>query len=90
MAKRKVNLGGKEYTAEVVEFETLHENWNSYALQDGTELKMKAVVSDIVRVEGAYAPNGDPLYMVQASNVVATIVPDRMKRQQPPAPAQGE
>lgn len=83
MPKRKVNLGGKEYTAEVLEFETLREGWNSYALEDGTELKLKAVVTDIVRLDGAYAPNGDPLYMVQSSNIVATNVPEGLKRQPP-------
>ena len=83
MAQRKVNLGGKEYVAEVIEFETEHEGWNSYILHDGTLLKLKAVVSDIIRVEGAYAPNGDPLYMVQAANIVATTVPDTLKKQAP-------
>jgi hypothetical protein len=80
MGKRKVNLGGTEYSAESVEFETEREGWNSYVLHDGTELKLKAVVSEIVRVEGAYSPNGDPLYMVYASNVVTTKVPEALKR----------
>jgi len=80
MAKRKLNLGGKEYNAEIIEFETEREGWNSYILQDGTELRLKAVVSEIVRVEGAYSPNGDPLYMVQSSNIVVTNVPDRLRK----------
>ena len=80
MAKRKVNLGGREYVAESVEFETDRENWNSYILHDGTELKLKSVVSEIMRVEGAYGPNGDPLYMVQASNIVVTAAPDSLKK----------
>jgi len=84
MAKRRINLGGREYDAESVEFEADREGWNLYILHDGTELKLKCVVSEILRVEGAYAPNGDPLYMVQASNIVVTNVPDSMKR--PPSP----
>jgi hypothetical protein len=83
MAQRKINLGGKEYAAEIIEFETEREGWNSYILHDGTMLKLKAVVSDIIRVEGAYAPNGDPLYMVQSSNIVTTTVPESLKRANP-------
>jgi hypothetical protein len=83
MGKRKVNLGGKEFNAETVEFETEREGWNNYILHDGTELKLKSVVSEIVRVDGAYSPNGDPLYLVTASNIVVTNVPDNLKR--PPA-----
>lgn len=80
MAKRKINLGGREYDAEGVEFETERENWNTYILHDGTQLKLKSVVSEIVRVEGAYAPSGDPLYLVQASNIVVANAPDKLKR----------
>jgi hypothetical protein len=84
MAKQKINLGGREYQAESVEFETEREGWNSYVLHDGTELRLKAVVSQIMRVEGAYAPNGDPLYLVQSSNIVVTNAPDKLKG--PPTP----
>jgi hypothetical protein len=80
MAKRKMNLGGREYDTEVIEFETERESWNSYVLHDGTQLKLKAVVSEISRVDGAYGPNGDPLYLVQASNIVVTNAPDKLKK----------
>lgn len=80
MAKKRINLGGREYTAESIEFETEREHWNTYLLHDGTELKLKAVVSEIVRIEGAFAPNGDPLYMVNSSNIVVTNVPENLRK----------
>jgi hypothetical protein len=81
MAKRKVNLGGQEFMAEEVEFEAEGaEKWNTYLLQDGTKLKMKAVVSDVLRLDGQYAPNGDPLYSVNTQVVVNTVSPDTLKR----------
>lgn len=63
-----------------IEFETERESWNSYILEDGTKVKLKAVAATIVRLD-EYLPNGDPMYMVNASNVVATDIPDNLKRQ---------
>ena len=62
-----------------VEFETEKEAWNTYILEDGTKLKLKAVAASVIRLE-EYLPNGDPMYIVNASNVVATDVPDNLKR----------
>jgi hypothetical protein len=79
---RKINLGGQEFMAEEVEFQPeTPEQWNTYALHDGTKLKLKAVLADVVRVEGAFMPNGDPVYSLNASLVVATpVVPEGLKK----------
>ena len=67
--------------AEEVEFESDGaEKWNTYALHDGTTLKVKAVLAGVMRVDGHYAPNGDPLYSVNAQIVVASNAPDNLKR----------
>jgi hypothetical protein len=81
MAKRKIRLGENEFMAEEIEFEAPDgERWNKYILHDGTELKLKAVVAEILRVEGQYAPNGDPLYSVNASLVINSNAPENLKR----------
>ena len=80
MTTRKVNLGGREVMAEIVEFETEREGWNSYLLHDGTNLKIKTVLAEILRVENEYSPNGDPIYVVNASPVLSAIVPDHLKK----------
>jgi len=77
--KRKYNIGGREIMGEEVEFEPDGaEKWNVYILGDGTKLRMKSVVASIVRLD-EYLPTGEPLYMVNASNIVATDVPDNLK-----------
>jgi len=82
MGKRKLKLGGKDFMAEEVEFQVGEggEHWNKYILLDGTEMKVKAVVAEVLRVEGAYAPNGDPLYNINASIIVTTHAPDQLKK----------
>jgi len=80
MSRRSIKLGAKEFMAETVEFETEKENWNTYVLHDGTELKLKTILAEVLRVEGEYAPNGDPLYVVNASTVVNTNAPQNLKK----------
>ena len=41
---------------------------------------MKAVLANVLRVNGQYAPNGDPLYTVNAQIVVATTAPESLKK----------
>ncbi|PYT82880.1 MAG: hypothetical protein DMG40_04435 [Acidobacteria bacterium] len=78
--KKKYNIGGREIMGEEVDFEPDGgEKWNTYILADGTKLRMKAVVASVIRLD-EYLPNGDPMYMVNASNVVATDVPDQLKK----------
>jgi len=81
MGKRKINLGGQEFMAEEVEFESEGaEKWNSYVLHDGSTLKVKAILADVLRVDGQYSPNGDPVYTINASIVVSTNSPDNLRK----------
>lgn len=77
--KKRYNVGGREIMGEEVEFETERESWNVYILGDGTTLKMKSVAASIVRLD-EYNPNGEPIYIANASIVVAADVPENLKR----------
>lgn len=79
MAKRKFEFQGQEHWGEEVEFETEHEGFNTYILHDGTKLKMKTVVSQVIRLE-AYKPDGEPLYLINSTQVVSAIVPDNLRK----------
>jgi hypothetical protein len=77
--KKNFNFGGQDVPGEEVEFETEREGFNIYILHDGTKLKFKAVVGQIIRLD-AFNPNGEPIYMVNASNVLVADVPEGLKR----------
>jgi hypothetical protein len=68
--------------AEIVDFEADKEQWSTYILHDGTSLKVKAVVTEVARLDGIFAPNGDPVYMIQASQIMHVTPPDSLRRQQ--------
>jgi hypothetical protein len=80
MPTRKVRLGDKEVMAVDVAFEAEKESWSTYLLEDGTTLKFKAVVAEVLRIEGEYGPNGDPVYIVNATPVLSSTSPEQLKR----------
>lgn len=82
MPKRKLKLGNEEVTAEVIEFEAERENWNTYILADGTALKVKTVLAEVLRIDDKYAPNGDPLYLANSNIVISSAAPDHLKKKE--------
>ena len=60
----KVKWQGQDVDALEVRFRSVREDWNEYDLEDGSTLRMKAVVTDIVRVEGQYDPENNPVYLL--------------------------
>ena len=76
----KVKWQGRDADGLEVRFKGIHEEWNEYDLEDGTTLRMKAVVSDIVRLDGEYDQEGNPIYLVKAGNMVVVKAPDNLKR----------
>ena len=79
MAKRKVNFQGQEVWGEEIEFETEREAFNTYILHDGTKLKTKTVLADVVRLD-VWKPDGEPIYIISATQIVTVIVPDNLKK----------
>ena len=80
MPSRKVRLGDREVNATEVPFEVEREPWITYILEDGSTLKVKTVLAEVLRVEGEWTPSGDPLYIVNASPVISTVAPERLRR----------
>lgn len=64
----------------IVDINSTQENWNQYLLSDGTILKLKVVATEVVRLEGEYDKEGDPIYIIKSANVVSAIVPDELKK----------
>jgi len=81
VAKKTVQLpDGRVQEGEVVRPSKVEEPWNVYELADGTTLRIKVVVSEIIRLNGEFTPDGDPVYLVKSSNIVSTEAPDKLRR----------
>ncbi len=75
-----INFQGRETDAVDVDFQIRKEDWNEYLLMDGSIVKMKLVVSGILRVQGEYDNEGNPVYIVRSQNVMAVKAPDSLRR----------
>jgi len=69
-----------------VDFDVIEEGWNVYKLKDGSTLKVKLVLAGVIRVKNQYDPIGNPVYMINSTNVVrVTDVPPELKRKYTPS-----
>ena len=69
----KVPFQGRQVDAKSIDFLTRKEDFNEYQLVDGKVLRIKLVVTRILLVEGEKDPEGNPIYVIQSTNVVAPV-----------------
>jgi len=70
---------GSDHQVEVVGFRATGEHWNEYLMDDGSVVKLKPVVTEIVRVPDQYDGAGNPVYIVQSTNVLAVDAPEELR-----------
>jgi hypothetical protein len=56
------------------------ERWTDITLADGTTLRLKAVILGVLRLEGQYDQEGNPVYQIKANQVMTASCPDHLKR----------
>lgn len=61
-------------------FQTGGEHWNEYLVDDGTVVRVKLVVTEIIRLDGEYNAQGEPLYTVESTNVSAISAPEELRQ----------
>ena len=81
MKRVELKLGDKIVEGTLVDFETMREEYNSYKLSDGATIRMKTVVTNIIRTE-EFTPTGEPVYIVNSQNVLVADVPDQLKKRE--------
>ena len=82
--KVTLNMGGKQVQATPIEVNQSSEKWNEYLLEDGTVLKMKLVLKKVFRVDGEFDEEGNPVYVMQSTNVTSISAPGELKKKLPP------
>lgn len=63
-----------------------NEQWSTYTLDDGTNLRLKHAVTRVFRVPNQFNGNGDPVYVMQSQPVsVADALPENHGPMPPPS-----
>lgn len=80
--KVKVQLpDGKVAEGTEVSVEESSEKWSEYNLADGAKIRIKQLVVQVIRLDGQYDPEGNPMYTVKGSPVmVVSDVPEDLKQ----------
>ncbi len=79
--KKKINLGGTMVEGTEIGFRPSGEHWNEYLLDDGTVVRIKLVLTSVVRVDGMYDAEGEPVYFANSTNVMGVSAPEELRRQ---------
>lgn len=65
----------------IMPFQVGGEHWNEYLVDDGSVIRMKPIVTEVIRLDGEYDAKGDPVYMIQAQNVMNISAPDGLRKE---------
>lgn len=62
-----------------------NEPFVEYKLEDGSILRVKSVATSVLRVDGQYLPDGNPVYLVMTNPVVNVVSSPLKKSEKQPA-----
>ena len=63
-----------------VAVEEATERWTDVKLADGATLRFKAIVLGVLRLEGQFDPEGNPMYQLKANQVMTVSAPDHLRK----------
>ena len=83
--KTSVRIAGiLKPATEITDFEIEKEPWAAYRLPDGTQVRAKVVITNILRLDDEVDDNGDPNYYVRHTIAVTSTPGPSYGDGQPP------
>lgn len=62
-----------------MKFTAESENWNSYTLADGTEVRSRTILVSVNRRDGQFDERGNPMYDLNFQQIVHVDAPAHLK-----------
>ena len=56
------------------------ERWTDLKLADGAEIRIKTVVIAVLRIDGQYDQEDNPLYQIKANQIMTASAPAELKK----------
>ena len=79
--KTKIPLLGQNVLVAEVPILKAEEKANEYTLEDGSVIRFRAVATAVLRLEGQYDADGNPVYLVKNGQVVTVMsAPENLRR----------
>lgn len=73
-----IDYQDKKIEGELLEFKTKNEEWNKYETEDGSIVKVKVVVTKIIRANTT-TKSGEPVYIINSTTLVDADVSDEIR-----------
>lgn len=71
MSAKVIMINGMPTQVLCRNFETGHEGWGDYILDNGTVIRVRTVVSEILEIPNAVNNYGEQAYLVMTTNVIS-------------------
>lgn len=78
--KKIVEWQGNQVEGTIVLVENQVENPSTYNLEDGTQIRMRTVLMEVIRLDGHFNADGDTIYLLKHQNLLTTNVPEKYRR----------
>lgn len=78
--RRTIDFNGQQADALEMPFQTGAEFWNEYVLHDGSVIRLKSVVTEILKLEDKFDAEGNPIYLLKSTNIVSISPSDRARK----------
>lgn len=82
VGRKRVSVGGREFMGSPVAVRNSNEQWNEYQLEDGSTIRLRTVATEVLRIDGEFDPDGNPMYVVKSGNVMSVNAPEELRRAQ--------
>jgi hypothetical protein len=69
----------RQVDAEQIDFEAKAEPWTTYELADGAILKIRVILTGVMRIEGEYDQSGNPIYVVSSQTAIQANSPKKLR-----------
>lgn len=86
--KEKFNLHGKLIDATLMPVTQTVEHFNEYLLDDGSVVRVKCVLKKMLKLDGIFDAERNPVYVAQTQNILTASCPEAVKHK--PCDCQGE
>ncbi len=83
-ANAKVTLNGKPHDGVTVPIFESTTRWSAIKLEDGSTLRFRPVVTEVVRVIDVFNEDGQPVYAVKSTNVLTVTAPGNLRQDRVP------
>ncbi|TGK20114.1 hypothetical protein EHO61_06320 [Leptospira fluminis] len=64
----------------IVEIRKSDEPWSTYELSDGTVVKVKQNLAQVIRIDGEYDQAGNPLYVTHLIPILLVETPESLRK----------